>query len=148
MAYQAEYNRISSFRLDYLSDIKAEEPSPRFDELRAALDRMQEHMWGVSTGGRKRGTEHITFTVFVGCGEEHIVNRLLREKRIGTVERVDEQHYRFSADVADASELAPWIRTFLCRITELECSNTAVKERILGDLQRMYRMYGVEEDGK
>lgn len=148
LAYQAEYNRISSFRLDYLSDIKAEEPSPRFDELRAALDRMQEHMWGVSTGGRKRGTEHITFTVFVGCGEEHIVNRLLREKRIGTVERVDEQHYRFSADVADASELAPWIRTFLCRITELECSNTAVKERILGDLRRMYRMYGVEEDGK
>ena len=60
---------------------------------------------------------------------------------------MDGQHYRFSVDVADAAELAPWIRTFICRITELSCSNAAVKERIVGDLARMYRMYGVEEDG-
>lgn len=145
LAYQPVFNCIKAFRLDYLSDVKPDEPSPRFDELRAALDRMQGSMWGVSTGGKKRGTEHITFTVRVGRGEEYIVQRLFRERRIGRVERVDEEHYRFSADVIDASELAPWIRTFLCRITSLSCSNPAVEERIRTDLQRMYRMYGVEE---
>jgi predicted DNA-binding transcriptional regulator YafY len=148
LAYQPDFNCIKAFRVDYLSDVKPEEPSPRFDELRAALDRMQGSMWGVSTGGRKRGTEHIEFTVRVGHGEEYIAQRLFRERRAGRVERIDEEHYRFSADVIDASELAPWIRTFLCRITSLSCSEPSVEARIRSDLSRMYRMYGIEEDAE
>jgi hypothetical protein len=46
---------------------------------------MQGSMWGVSTGGKKRGTEHITFTVRVGHGEEYIAQRLFRERRVGRV---------------------------------------------------------------
>ena len=48
-AYLPEYNSFQSYRIDYLSNVKLEEPTPRFDELRAELDRMQTKMWGVST---------------------------------------------------------------------------------------------------
>ena len=45
-------------------------------------------------------------------GEEHVVRRLNREKRCGTVVKIDDTHWRFSADVYDAREMLPWLRTF------------------------------------
>ncbi len=143
LAYQADANCICAFRLDYLSDVRLQEISPRFDELRTALDGMQPHMWGVIAGARKQCTEHVEFTVTVGEGEEFIAKRLMREKRIGTVEQIDKHTYRFFAEVYDTSELHPWIRTFICRITDFHCSNQTLETRFKRDLAQMYRMYGI-----
>nr|MBQ4318731.1 WYL domain-containing protein [Clostridia bacterium] len=107
LAYLPQYNTFMSYRVDYLSNIKHEEPTPRFDELRAELDRMQSRMWGVSIKRNKWGNEqleHVDFTVRVGENEDYIVGRLEREKRVGTLEKLDEHTYRFSADVYDSSE--------------------------------------------
>ena len=90
-------------------------------------------------------TEHVEFTVTVGDGESHIVQRLLREKRIGQVEKIDDHTYRFTADVYDTGEMIPWIRTFICRITELRFSNRTVENQFKKDLEEMYRMYGIGE---
>ena len=51
---------------------------------------------------------------------------------------------RFSADVYDASELIPWIRTFICRITDISISNKALEKQFKEDLQAMYEMYGLK----
>ena len=53
---------------------------------------------------------------------------------------------RFSADVYDASELIPWIRTFICRITDISISNKALETQFKEDLQAMYEMYGLKEE--
>lgn len=148
IAYQPDFNVIKSFRVDYLSNVKIEEPTPRFDELRAELDRMKSKMWGVSTQRKRYGEErieHVEFIVKVDDNEEHIVRRLEREKRIGTIEKIDEHTYRFIADIYDTSEMVPWIRTFICRITELHFSNKAIEKQFKSDIEEMYRMYGVEE---
>lgn len=148
LAYQPDFNAIKSFRIDYLSDVKIEEPTPRFDELRSELDKMQPKMWGVTANKNRHGEEHIEnidFTVKVGDNEEHIVRRLEREKRIGTVEKIDEHTYRFTADVYDTSEMIPWIRTFICRITALHFSNRSIENQFKRDIEEMYRMYGIEE---
>lgn len=148
IAYHAEFNAIRSFRVDYLSKIKIEENSPRFDELRAELDEMKSYMWGVSTKPKLYGeerVEHVEFVVRVADNEGYIVRRLEREKRIGTVEKIDEHTYRFSADVYDTSEMVPWIRTFICRITELHFSNKVLEKQFKKDIEKMYRMYGIEE---
>lgn len=144
LAYQPDFNTMKAFRIDYLSNVKIEVPTPRFDELRARLDEMQSHMWGVIA---KKGqhTEHVEFTVRVGSDETHIVRRLEREKRIGRVEKIDDTTYRFIADVYDTGEMIPWIRTFLCRITEIRFSNRAVEEQFKRDLDELYRMYGIAE---
>ena len=81
-------------------------------------------------------------TVRFGPEEEFIVQRLEREKRHGTVERLGSGLCRFSADVYDASELLPWLRTFIGRIVGLECSNPAVVETFNEDLRRMSELYG------
>jgi len=148
LAYQPDFNAIKSFRIDYLSDVKLLEPTPRFDELRAELDRMQAHMWGVTAKrhlDREERLESVSFTVRVADNEEHIVGRLHREKRCGTVEQLDEHTYRFTAQVYDAGEMIPWIRTFICRITELHFSNRTLENQFKHDLETLYALYGIGE---
>ena len=149
LAYLPEYNHFQSYRVDYLSNVKLEEPTPRFDELRAELDRMQSKMWGVSVKRNKgdaENLEHVEFTVKVEDNEEYIVGRLEREKRVGTVEKLDENTYRFSADVYDSSEMIPWIRTFICRIVKMKFSNRSIENQFKKDLEAMYWMYDVKEE--
>ena len=149
IAYLPEFNHFQSYRVDYLSNIKLEDPTPRFDELRAEIDRMQNKMWGVSVKRNKWGEdrlEHVSFTVKVGADEEYIIRRLEREKRGGVVEKLDEFTYRFTADVYDSSEMIPWVRTFICRIVEMEFSNKIQELRFKEDLDAMYRMYGVGKE--
>ena len=148
-AYVPDYNFFTSYRIDYLSNVKLEDPTPRFDELRAELDRMQSKMWGVSVKRNKWGNdylEHVEFTIKVEDNEEYIVRRLEREKRIGTVEKLDEHTYRFSADVYDTSEMIPWIRTFICRIDKMNFSNRTIENQFKKDLEAMYRMYGIRQE--
>ena len=148
VAYHPDLNVIKSFRIDYLSDVKIEEPTPRFDELRTELDKMQSKMWGVTAKrvlyGKER-VEHVEFTVKVAENEEHIIRRLEREKRIGTIEKIDKNTYHFTADVYDINEMIPWIRTFICRITEIYFSNKTIENQFKDDIEKMYRMYGIEE---
>ena len=151
LAYQPEFNRIKSFRIDYLSCVKIEEPTPRFDELRATLDGMQSRMWGVNTNRNRFGEErieHVEFVVKIEDGEEYIIRRLHREKRVGTVEMIDSNTYRFYADVYDTVEMIPWIRTFICRIVRLNFSNRTVENQFKADLDTMYSMYGLSGGGE
>jgi len=148
-AYLPDYNSFTAYRIDYLSDVKMEDPTPRFDELRAELDRMQSKMWGVSVKRNKWGNEHlehVEFTVKVEDDEMYIVRRLKREKRIGTVEKLDAHTYRFSADVYDTSELIPWIRTFICRIDTIHFSDRTIEGQFKKDLEAMYGMYGISRE--
>ncbi len=130
MAFTPKRNRIRSFRTDNIVSVKAGDVSPDFDELREKLAHMKPHMWGVSTQSRSgRRLEHVEFTVHYAEDEQHIHRRLEREKRCGLVEKLDQNTSRFSADVYDASELVPWIRTFICRITDIHFSDQNLEEQ-------------------
>lgn len=146
IAYYEQANRLCSCRLDRMSNVRPAEPCARFDELRAALREREAHMWGVNCRWSTRRLEHVEFEVRVAAYEPYIVRRLERERRCGRVEQVDETHWRYAADVFDTTELLPWIRTFLCRITRLNFSNRTVENRLKADIQAMYRMYGLEEE--
>lgn len=146
IAYAPRFRRILSFRTDHIASVKIGEVSERFDQMRQKLDEMQKHMWGVSTQNRwGNRMEHVEFTIRYGAGEKHIPKRLEREKRCGTVGHLDENTSRFSADVYDVSELIPWIRTFICRITEIHISNEKLEEQFLEDIKAMYALYGLED---
>ena len=56
--------------------------------------------------------------------------------------------FLFVADVHDAGEMLPWLRTFIGRIESFSCSNKAVAEKFRQDLAEVYAMYGVEKAGE
>lgn len=143
MAYCREVNSIRSYRLDYITGVTMGDEASDFEELRQELAEIEKHMWGV-TYSKRRGTEHVEFTVHIGEKEEYIYHRLQREKRCGTVERLGENTCRFSADVYDTYEMIPWIRTFICRITSFHFSNRSAENQFRRDLSEMYRLYDVK----
>ena len=146
MAYTPRFKRITSFRTDSILSVKSGDVCGRFDELRAALDGMRPHMWGVSTQGTSgQRLEHVEFTVRYSDDEKHIPKRLEREKRCGTVEAIDENTSRFSADIFDSTEIIPWMRTFICRIVSFSFSNKILEEQFRSDIEDMYNLYGIKD---
>lgn len=146
LAYAVGTGRITSFRIDNITAVEAGEVCAHFDAQRQKLDSMRAHMWGVSTQSRaRRRMEQVSFTVRYGDDEAHIHRRLEREKRCGTVERLDAHTSRFTAELYDAAEILPWMRTFLCRIVSYSFSNAAVEARFAADIEEMYRMYGITD---
>lgn len=144
MAYIPQFKRINAFRIDNIVSVRFDKVSDRFDELRDRLEKMQPHIWGVSTQSHSNNRmETVEFTVHYGQGEEHIRRRLEREKRCGMVERIDDCTSRFYAEVYDATELVPWIRTFICRITDIHISNSIVEAQFKRDLEAMYKLYDI-----
>ncbi len=146
LAYLPRIRRMASFRTDAILWVKPGEPCGEFDRCRQELDRMIPHLWGASMPlSADQPLETLTFTVEYTEREAHIPQRLERERRCGRVERLSDTASRFTAEVYDAMELLPWVRTFLCRISRFACSNRETEARFREDLLRMYRMYGLEE---
>lgn len=145
LGYHYSFKRMVFFRLDNIKKVKIlsidEDYQKHFDNA----EKFKKNVWGVSTSNR-RGLDHIEMTVFVDDNEEYIINRLEREKRHGRIDAVDSHHYRFVADVYDAMEMMPWIRTFTGRITKLECSHQAVVDTFYSDFADMVKMYGGEDN--
>ena len=133
--------RFSFYRADLIDNIKTGDIFEFPANLDDRVSDFCSHAWGV-TGNNATHLEHIEMTVLVGPDEGHIIDRLEREKRCGTVEQMDDTHWQFSADVYEAFEMLPWLRTFTGRITELQCTDQRVTSRFWKDFDELTKMYG------
>ena len=131
------------YRLDTIHKIKPAEPEPAHEAILERIRAFSGNLWGVAVNPAGK-TDHLEMTIHAEPSEPFILQRLLREKRNGTVTVLDDRTYLYRADVYDALEMLPWIRTFIGRIEKLECSNDAVMERYYRDLDAMAAMYGGE----
>ncbi len=143
LAYEPVHKVIKSVRIDYLSELTLGEVYPDFPALRQKLDELEGHMWGVNCKGHAKRVERVEFIIRVPHGEEYVVDRLYRERRSGMVSDLGGGRYRFLTFVYDTSELIPWIRTFICRIEQLNFSNRTIENSFKRDLKYMYQMYGL-----
>ena len=132
-------------RIDNIRRVKAGPVEKHPEQYEGTYERLRKHLWGVSLRNQQ-ALDHVEMTVRAGAGEAFIQDRLEREKRCGMVERIDDTRLRFTADVFDAGEMLPWIRTFIGRIESLECSNQAVSRRFYEDFETMEKMYGGDGD--
>ena len=145
LAWAPWNERFSFFRIDQIASVNIGDRTEYTDALKEQLKSFQNHVWGVSMGDDQT-LEHLEMTVFAGKDEGFIVDRLRREKRCGVLEQLDDRHWRFTADVFDALEMLPWVRTFTGRITDFTCSNPAVTGRFRDDLEAMSALYGGDAD--
>ena len=129
------------YRLDAVKKVALGNVEKQYAKYIGYWEKFGQNLWGVSTGA-EHTLDHIEMTIRHNPGEEYILQRLEREKRHGRIEIVDDFTCKFVADVYDASEMLPWLRTFIGRITDLQCSNQFVTNTFHEDLQRMHTMYG------
>jgi len=87
-----------------------------------------QHVWGVSTGRHQTGNasapaapQAVSVKIaYDPLTEPYIANRLCRERRFGSVDSKEKDSMIFSAAVLDPREMRPWLRSFYCRISDLE----------------------------
>lgn len=133
-------DRLFSYRIDYIKAVELNDAVEGYGEIIKHYDYVKDHMWGVVCNDEKK-LEHIEMDIFVGADEEFIIRRLERERRCGSVERIDDNTYRFSADVFDTYEMIPWIRSFFGRIKRIKCSNDEVIGQLKYDMVKMAKQY-------
>lgn len=151
MCWFFKAHRIIFCRLDNLERVLEAKDVRDYDKFYAMAERMEQHLWGVSMNrgpAADDALEHVELVVRISSDEPYILQCLEREKRCGRVEKTDAEHYRFVADVHDAGEMLPWLRTFIGRIESFSCSNKAVEEKFWQDLAEVYAMYGVKKAGE
>ena len=141
LCYHFGFRKLMFFRLDYISSVEPGAEEPNHQRYAEHFEKFRRHLWGTS-GGTDFRVDHLEMTVRFGPNEDFIPKRLEREKRNGTVEILDNRTCRYSVDTYDASELIPWLRTFIGRIVSLECSDSSVVERFWADLEEMDALYG------
>ena len=141
LAYHYRYLKPMFFRLDMIRSVTPGAVEQEHEKYKSFAEKLDESLWGTSLG-REYSLDHVEMTLHVGDGEEYIVSRLMREKRHGRVEALDEHTYRFTADVYDAGELIPWAHSFIGRVIRFESSNRFAVERFYTDNKRMAELYG------
>jgi DNA-binding transcriptional ArsR family regulator len=142
-AYNYRLGKIVFYRLDSIRTLTLKESEPDFEKYRSLAESLGKVLWGVAVPNRS-AADHIEMDIRAETGEEYILQRLEREKRGGKIEDRGGHVYRFSADVKDAAEMIPWIRTFIGRIVDLRCSSGAVVKTFREDIKAMETMYGTD----
>lgn len=143
LCYHYRLKKLMFFRLDYIQKVELTAEEKQFDTYMGYCEKFHSHLWGASSGV-DFNLDHLEMTLHLEDDEQHVLRRLEREKRIGRVERIDSNTYKYVVDTYDASELLPWIRSFIGRIEKLECSDESVVTKFYENLEQMYRMYGGE----
>ena len=145
LCYHCRFRRPMTFRLDALRRVKAGVWEQQWETYGDWCEKYRANLWGVAAD-RKPSLKHLEMTVHVEDDEEYIVERLEREKRCGRVEELDHNTYLFSADVYDATEMLPWLRTWIGRIADLQCTDPEVVHTFYTDLAAMHELYGGDKD--
>ena len=148
LSWNDEEKRFYFSRLDRIIWVVQMDQVPEWDHLKEDFEQNhQNRLWGVSFGGldAELKIEHLEMEIRAGENESYIVRRIEREKRCGTVRRIAQDRYLFSADVYDAMEILPWICSFTGRIVRLACDNDNVIRKYQNYLARMAAGYREEE---
>ena len=144
IALHEKTNRLNAYRIDYILSVQEGKVCEKYDRLMNTFRKIEPYAWGVNFRWATHRMEHVEFDVTVAADESYIIKRLEREKRCGKVEQVDENTWRYTAEVFDTKEMLPWIRTFISRITRMNFSNRTAENQFKNDLLEMYRMYSVD----
>ena len=144
MCKSVAHGQILSYRIDYIQNVILEDVVENYEEATADFDKLARYMWGVVCNSSKN-IEHIEIDFQVNEGEDFIVRRLRRERRCGAITKINENTYRFTADVFDAYEMVPWIRSFFGRVKCIKCSNKEVVNQLKIDIVKMAKQYEVIE---
>lgn len=140
-------NRFFLSRIDRIMEIKLLEEDLEWGQLFKDFSEHQApYIWGMSsrTSGGIQEMQWLEMEIVFGPDEQFILQRLKREKRCATLNRLEEGRYLVRAEVFDAYEMMPWILTFTGRIKRLESSNTRVVEDYRAHLRNWEELYGKE----
>lgn len=137
--------RLVSYRLDAIQAVERLEPDQDFQTHMEDFLRNVPAAFGVSFGSRREPDQVRLRVTLDEVTEPHIIQRLEREGRGGTVTRIEPGIYEYTTSCWDAMELVPWARTFTGRILAFTCSRREVEVQFWADMKKMGTLYKTKE---
>lgn len=151
MGYLPDYKRFNAYRADTVKKAVIGDKAADFDAVFEKYLKNKNRCFGVSFGNRSETGNVTPLKITFNIDEDKegfVIDRLIREKRNGTVERLDKNTYLLTEDVFDPNEVMHWIKTFIGRIVKVEGGNEAVRLQFRNDIIKMHRMYSKNPLGK
>lgn len=150
--YVPGMKRFYSFRLDNIKDVKDIGEYIGYDEAAADLEKNASRVFGVSFGTDRGSSGQVKMVIYADeKREEHIIQRLMREKRSGRVEKTGENLFTYIGDFFDVGEMMSWVKSFTGRIVSFETTAEGAEKKLRRDIVWMMKMYSDitgEEAGK
>lgn len=135
------FNKLTTLRLDYIKSVEQAEKCAEAESYRKILKDSLAHSFGTTV--LKYGkTEH--FEMLLNIDEEKeqfILERLKRESRGGTIEKINPNTFLYSVDVFDTTDMMPWVKSFIGRIIKVSGDNQLVTNRFYSDIERLVKLY-------
>lgn len=147
--YLPKYKRFNSFRLDYIKSVRPLGVYGGYDDIAKKLCRCEEKCFGVSFGERSGEGAGGSFRMVLRINEEtegFVLERLEREKRCGSVRKIDDDLFEYTVLVFDINEMMSWVKTFIGRIVSVESTNKRITDKLYRDIARMNRIYSRKEE--
>lgn len=141
--YLTEKKRFTCARMDAIKKVTIKECDPDYKEIKKKIEKNKLYAWGVSfQNSNHTHLEHVKLTLHIEEETEgYILNRLKREGKGGTIERIAPNTFTYETDVFDANEMLPWIRTFMGRIQSIESNCERLNSLFQRDFAAMYKLY-------
>ncbi len=142
--YLPDFKRFNSFRLDSIRSVKLTECAENYRLIQEKYEKNMKKCFGVSFGERRDSGTVTPIKIILHIDEKNegfVIERLDREKRCGTVEKIAENTFAFTADVFDPFEVMHWAKTFIGRIVSVEGGCDAARDMFRRDIYRMEKMY-------
>lgn len=130
------------FRVDKIKSVKPLKKKPK---NLADVDLNQRlNMWNCSIPPEKTRTleEETVQAIFYidEVNDRDLYERLLREKKWATLDKIGDGKYLFTISLIETSELIPWFRTFEGHVVVL---NKEMNEQFQDERNKLLRRYGV-----
>lgn len=131
--------RFKPVRLDYINLTVKDIGKKRTDyyEKKTECKKLYKQSWGINLFQTELPPKKASFTIQVDENTWYIANRLMREKRNGTVEDLGNWKYRFSMELYDPVEILPWITSFYGCIIDLEIDDEVAMAKLKQNFIKM-----------
>lgn len=128
-------------RIDRVKTLETGKEFPGFNEILNGFDERRKHMWGVATGSKNTRLTSVEIVFSFDESMNYLAERIKREKRCGEVFETGKNELTFRAEVYDAREMLPWVRTYIGNIVRIKTSNNELERKLVEDLSAMQGFY-------
>lgn len=139
ICYNPKFRSVTSIRIDFIDRIAETDFHENHNAEIENAKESTKYLWGVGyndfLNGNVKGkikVHNISVKLKVEDNEEYIVDRVVRESRIGKFS-IEKNILTFTATVTQPGELYSWIKTFAKRILSVTVDEVDVTETVLSD---------------
>ncbi|MBQ8036617.1 MAG: WYL domain-containing protein, partial [Proteobacteria bacterium] len=134
---------LACIRIEHIehAEIKADENALDHNALYTRFQQLTRNIWGVSS--KNQSPTHVEMTITDDMPNGYMLTRLKNECRCGAVEQLSDTSARFSADICDARELFPWMRTFVGYISDVSFSDATLQELFIAQINELSDKYEI-----